>query len=314
MLSRSSDSIRAGSGCVVVGVDEAGRGPLAGPVVCAALCIPDPTFTLEGIADSKLINEEERERLFNLLTTSSSQVFYAVAVVEREEIDEVNIFNATLNGMRRATQSLLASIPPTALSSPHYLQKKEKKLLALIDGNRCPEDMPIPSEFVIKGDAKIFSIAAASIIAKVTRDRIMLKYDKMYPLYEFGRHKGYPTFAHRSLLHLHGPCPIHRLTFGPVKLAIQHHATIKDNLQHLTVDKSDKLGGKRRRKIEETMNIDVKEKGNKKKKVVDGLLVAQSSREKKEKTSTLKGDGKSRSAIEISVSGVRRSARLQNSK
>jgi hypothetical protein len=134
--------------------------------------------------------------------------------VSHTEIDEVNILQATMNGMRRSTEALHAK-----------LQKLHPNgaFRALIDGNRVPADMPVDATYVIKGDSLIFSIAAASIIAKVTRDRLMLELDKEFPVYNFAQHKGYPTFAHRSLLMQHGPCRVHRTSYAPVKLAMAAH-------------------------------------------------------------------------------------------
>lgn len=210
MLLRATDLQYISKYSYIIGIDEAGRGPLAGPVVAAALCVVgDADLDIEGIADSKLIKEDDRERIYEELT-SHPRVLWAVSVVEHTEIDEVNILQATMNGMRRATEQLLS----------RHKQLVPSNCLALVDGNRCPDDLPVASQFVIKGDSKVFSIAAASIIAKVTRDRLMAKYHELYPQYNFLQHKGYPTFSHRATLHAIGPCPIHRVTFGPVRDSI----------------------------------------------------------------------------------------------
>ena len=190
----------------VIGVDEAGRGPLAGPVVAAACFIPKGT-ELEGIVDSKLVTKEEtRERLYEQLI-SHPNVRWGVCIVDHATIDRINILQATMQAMRNATIDLLSKEHPDL----------EKTCLALIDGNRVPENMPVEATSVIKGDGCIFSIAAASLIAKVTRDRIMLDADKKYPEYNFAKHKGYGTKEHMAAITTHGPCPIHRLTFRPIR-------------------------------------------------------------------------------------------------
>jgi len=190
-----------------------GRGPLAGPVVTAACYITNGVF-IEGIQDSKQTKEEEREAMYEVLI-NHPDVHWAASVVSHTEIDEVNILQATMNGMRRSTQDLLKKLEKLKLKGSY---------IALVDGNRVPTEMPVDAQFVIKGDGSIFSIAAASIIAKVTRDRIMLELDKEFPQYNLAQHKGYPTFEHRSLLLKHGPCRIHRTSYVPVKLAMLAHA------------------------------------------------------------------------------------------
>lgn len=194
-----------------------GRGPLAGPVVAAA-CIITDNIRIDGIMDSKLTKEADREILYDILTNHPN-VHCEVCIISNEEIDEINILEASLKAMRTATSKLLKKIS-------HIIIDKTK-CLALIDGNKIPKSMEIDSHYVIKGDSIMFSIAAASIIAKVTRDRIMIDLDKQYPLYNLAQHKGYPTFEHRSLLLKHGPCPIHRVSYAPVKLAIAQMAAIK---------------------------------------------------------------------------------------
>jgi len=186
---------------VIAGVDEAGRGPLAGPVVAAA-CIVPSDIHFDGIHDSKKLNAKEREHLFDLLT-SQPRVIYATAIIDHTVIDDINILQAALRAMADAVKGLTVT--------PHYV---------LIDGNRPPTlhgDKPPPGQCIIKGDSKCYSIAAASIIAKVTRDRIMMELDKQYPQYNFGQHKGYGTAAHMAAIAKYGPCPIHRLTFAPLK-------------------------------------------------------------------------------------------------
>ncbi len=181
---------------LVCGVDEVGRGPLAGPVVTAAVIL-NPDHPIEGLADSKAISEKKRERLFDEIKEKA--LAWAIGRCEVEEIDELNILQATMTAMQRA----VAGLSP----QPQH---------ALIDGNRCP-DLPCSCEFVIKGDGKVAAISAASILAKVTRDREMVVLDKKYPGYGLAGHKGYPTKAHISALHELGVTQIHRRSFGPVR-------------------------------------------------------------------------------------------------
>jgi ribonuclease HII len=180
----------------IAGIDEAGRGPLAGPVVAAAVILPHG-FRHALIDDSKKLTPEQRDEVYAALTTRAD-VCWAVAVVEHLEIDRVNILRASHEAMRRAVQAL-ATLPEHAL----------------IDGLPV-RPFPVPHTAIIKGDGKCKSIAAASILAKVTRDRIMILIDAEYPSYGFARHKGYPTELHIERLKAHGPCPIHRKTFLPV--------------------------------------------------------------------------------------------------
>jgi ribonuclease HII len=207
-LSRAAEDAMKGEYEYIIGVDEAGRGPLAGPVVAAA-CHIEVGAQIDGIIDSKQqTSEEDREIIYEQLT-SHPGVTWGVSIIDHKRIDEINILQATMEAMRISTENLLKSKGAKAS------KLKGSKCLALIDGNRVPSDMPTQDcRFVIKGDGHIFSIAAASIIAKVTRDRIMLALDKKYPQYGFAQHKGYPTFAHRSALVKHGPCPVHRMTYG----------------------------------------------------------------------------------------------------
>jgi ribonuclease HII len=181
------------------GVDEAGRGPLAGPVVVAAVILPQ-RYKLDWLDDSKRLSATKREKLAPQIVTQA--IAYNIQFVEVDEIDRVNILQATLNGMQRAVESL----EPTPKR-------------ALIDGNRAPE-LSCEVETVIGGDGLIASISAASILAKVYRDRLMLEMHNRYPGYGFDRHKGYPTAQHLEKLSLLGPCPIHRRTFAPVRRAI----------------------------------------------------------------------------------------------
>lgn len=176
----------------ICGVDEAGRGPLAGPVVAAACILPTDCI-IEGLNDSKKLSEKKRERLFEEIKEKA--IAYAIASASNEEIDTLNILNATMLAMARAIEAL-----PT------------KADFAIVDGN-CVRNFPIPAITIVKGDAKSPSIAAASILAKVTRDRYCMEMDAMYPEYNFKKHKGYPTQEHRDLVMQYGPCPLHRRTF-----------------------------------------------------------------------------------------------------
>lgn len=176
----------------VCGVDEAGRGPLAGPVCAAAVILP-PGLILEGVNDSKKLTEKKREKLFDVIIENA--LAYSIAYASVEEIEEVNILNATMNAMKRAVEGL--QIPAD---------------FAYIDGNRTP-NLDIPCEYIIKGDARSMSVAAASILAKVSRDRLLLEYAKEYPQYCFEKHKGYGTKLHTDMIKEHGPCPVHRMSF-----------------------------------------------------------------------------------------------------
>jgi ribonuclease HII len=176
----------------VCGVDEAGRGPLSGPVVAAACILPLGLY-IEGLDDSKKLSAKKRDALFD--TIKENALAYAIASATPAEIDEINILNATMLAMRRAVAAL--SVPADA---------------ALIDGN-IARDFPVFTQTVIKGDAISSSIAAASILAKVTRDRICLEDDKTYPEYQFAKHKGYSTALHMEILRRIGPSPIHRRSF-----------------------------------------------------------------------------------------------------
>ena len=178
---------------LVCGVDEAGRGPLAGPVCAAAVILP-PDLELEGLNDSKKLSEKRREALYPLICEQA--LAYGIAFASEQEIDELNILQATFLAMRRAVEQL-----------------GQKPDLALVDGNREPDFGDIPVRTIIKGDSRSANIAAASILAKVTRDRFMLEQDAVYPQYGFAVHKGYGTQKHYAALREFGPCPIHRRSF-----------------------------------------------------------------------------------------------------
>ena len=176
----------------ICGCDEAGRGPLCGPVVAAAVILP-LDVEIPGLNDSKKLTEKKRELLFDVIREKA--IAYAIAEASPEEIDDINILNASMLAMNRAVESLSV-----------------KADFALIDGN-CSRGFKIPTETVVKGDAKSASIAAASILAKVTRDRQCVALDKEYPEYNIAKHKGYPTKDHMDAVRKYGPSPIHRKTF-----------------------------------------------------------------------------------------------------
>ncbi len=176
----------------ICGCDEAGRGPLCGPVVAAAVILPQDV-EIEGLNDSKKLTEKKREALFDII--KSKAIAYAIAEATPTEIDEINILNASMLAMRRAVEALPL-----------------KADFALIDGN-CSRGFQIPTRTVVKGDSISASIAAASILAKVTRDRQCIELDSMYPQYGIAKHKGYPTKDHMDAVRAHGPSPIHRKTF-----------------------------------------------------------------------------------------------------
>lgn len=264
-----------GKGVHFVGVDEAGRGPLAGPVVCAAVWAPLDRVDIKGVNDSKKMSEEERERVYAELTSHPS-VVWSTAILEHDEIDRINILEATMRGMERAVAGVVAKMDAAREEAAATTSGKKKQAssaaataavlpasldLVLVDGNRippglgatAPAPLAIPAMFVIKGDALCYSIAAASVIAKVTRDRIMMQHHETWPHYNFAQHKvsqdanakgsmsrsahggcslrltplfcfclvslsqGYGVGAHMSAIYKHGPCPIHRMTFAPMK-------------------------------------------------------------------------------------------------
>lgn len=185
-------AVNSGFSCIC-GVDEAGRGPLAGPVCAAAVILPEGAV-IAGLDDSKKLTEKKREKLYDIIKQTA--VAYSVAYGTLEEIETVNILEATYLAMNRAIEGL--NVKPD---------------FALIDGNRVPRGIKIPCETIVKGDSKSMSVAAASVLAKVTRDRLMLEYDKKYPEYNFKKHKGYGTKEHTELIKQYGPCEIHRLSF-----------------------------------------------------------------------------------------------------
>jgi ribonuclease HII len=187
----------------IAGVDEAGRGPLAGPVTVAAVIL-DPARPIDGLDDSKKLSEAKREALYPLILERA--LAWRIEFVEAEEIDRLNILQATLTGMRRALEGLT----PRADA-------------ARIDGNKLPRDLPCPAEALVGGDAIEPAIMAASILAKVARDRHMIELHARYPEYGFDRHKGYPSPVHLAALQTHGPCPEHRRSYAPVRTAAAAH-------------------------------------------------------------------------------------------
>ena len=185
------------TGMLTAGVDEAGRGPLAGPVMAAAVIL-DLERPIAGLADSKKLSERQREMLE--VEIMEKALAWSVARAEVEEIDTLNILHATMLAMQRAVNAL-NPVPQ----------------LALIDGNRCPPDLPCRAEAIVKGDQTVAAISAASILAKVARDRELLELEERYPGYGFAKHKGYPTKDHIAALEKLGVSPIHRRTFDPVR-------------------------------------------------------------------------------------------------
>lgn len=177
----------------IAGIDEAGRGPLAGPVVVACVILPENSM-IEGVNDSKKVSESKREKLYDLITQEA--ISYGIGIIYQEEIDEINILQATKKAVTEAIK-----------------QMKTKPNIIMVDALNGIDTMGIPYKSIIKGDAKCYSIAAASIIAKVTRDRIMREWDKVYPEYGFASHKGYGTAKHIAAIKEFGPCPIHRRSF-----------------------------------------------------------------------------------------------------
>ena len=177
----------------ICGIDEAGRGPLAGPVVVAAVIMPQDSM-IEGVNDSKKVSEKKREKLYEEITEEA--IAWGVGIIDPQEIDDINILNATKKGLTLALKELT-----------------EKPDLILVDALTGIDTLGIPYQSIIKGDAKSYSIAAASIIAKVTRDRMMKEWDEVYPDYGFAKHKGYGTAEHIRIIKEKGPCLIHRKSF-----------------------------------------------------------------------------------------------------
>ena len=187
----------------IAGIDEAGRGPLAGPVVVACVVMPRNSM-IEGVNDSKKVSEKKREKLYEEITKEA--LGYGVGIISQEEIDKVNILNATKEGLTLAIKNLEKDLQ----EKNRDFQKPE---IILVDALTKIDTDHIPYRSIIKGDSKSYSIAAASIIAKVTRDRIMRQWDEVYPMYGFEKHKGYGTAAHIAAIKEYGLCPLHRRSF-----------------------------------------------------------------------------------------------------
>ncbi len=190
---------------IIIGVDEAGRGPLAGPVVSGAVIINEK---IDGVKDSKSLSQKQREALFDVIREKS--VAFGVGIASSSEIDEINILNAALLSMKRAIDALFRNLENKGI------QVQGDDILVLVDGNRRIKGLKFQQETVVKGDSKVYEISAASVIAKVVRDRMMCVFDKRYPQYNFCKHKGYPTKEHRMLIAKFGPCPLHRKSFRGV--------------------------------------------------------------------------------------------------
>ncbi|MDH4164175.1 MAG: ribonuclease HII [Nitrospirota bacterium] len=197
-------AVRASGALRIAGLDEAGRGPLAGPVVAAAVVLPEGCL-IDGVNDSKKLTERQRERLYDVIRAKA--VAHGIGLVDERTIDEINILQAALLAMERAVAAI---VPP-----PDYL---------LIDGNCVLKRLTIPQKAIIKGDSLSHSIAAASILAKVTRDRMMNELHERFPAYNFRKHKGYGTAEHLASIREHGPCEAHRRSFRPISsmLLVKH--------------------------------------------------------------------------------------------
>lgn len=192
-LKKIEDDLYAQGTNYICGIDEAGRGPLAGPVVVASVIMPKDSM-IEGVNDSKKVSEKKREKLYEEIIENA--ISYSVGIVDQKEIDRVNILNATKAGLTQSIKGL--NVKPDII---------------LVDALKGIDTLGIPYNSIIKGDAKCYSIAAASIIAKVTRDRIMRQWHEIYPQYNFIQHKGYGTAAHIAAIKEYGLCPLHRLSF-----------------------------------------------------------------------------------------------------
>ncbi|MGN0919011.1 MAG: ribonuclease HII [Oxalobacter sp.] len=186
---------------IICGADEAGRGPIAGPVYAAAVIL-DPDNPIEGLKDSKKLSEKQRDALVPEIKAKART--WAIASCTIEEIDQLNILWASMLAMKRAIESL-----------------RVKPTIALIDGNHTPKGLTIPSEAIVKGDAKVPEISAASILAKTARDAVMMELHALYPEYGFDRHKGYPTAYHLQQLKKHGVSPVHRRSYAPVRQLLE---------------------------------------------------------------------------------------------
>jgi ribonuclease HII len=203
---------------LIIGIDEAGRGPLAGPVVASAVCLKNPHLStfLNGerniskwtlVRDSKMLSEKQRESLFDFV---QENFYVGVGICDHKTIDRINILEATFLAMKAALSDLRGKV--------NY---KDQRHIIVVDGNKKIPNLSLEQKAIVNGDKFVKSISAASIIAKVTRDRIMLEMDKKYPEYNFAKHKGYGTKMHFAMLEKNGPCEIHRKSFAPVKFALR---------------------------------------------------------------------------------------------
>lgn len=193
LLKEEENKLYSGNIKYICGIDEAGRGPLAGPVVVGAVILPENSF-IEGVNDSKKVSEKKREKIYEQIVEEA--IAYSVGIVDQKTIDEINILNATKLGVKLALEGL-----------------SQKPDVIMVDALNNMDTLGIPYISVVKGDAKNYCIAAASIIAKVTRDRIMREWDEVYPIYGFSKHKGYGTAEHIRIIKESGPCILHRKSF-----------------------------------------------------------------------------------------------------
>jgi ribonuclease HII len=271
----------------VIGVDEAGRGPLAGPVVAGACVFLTPKELIRGVKDSKQIDEKGREELYEVLSKRTDDVIWAVGEIDNNRIDEINILQSTFEAMTAAAESVIQQLGKTF---------KNPKFHILIDGNKVPPQLKAKYECtaVVKGDGKEFIIGAASVFAKVTRDRIMYQLHDKYPQYNFAQHKGYGTASHFQAVFKYGPCEYHRFTFAPIK----HMDTGETTSQPPTKNKKEKDGGSWGKKNNSKQQVDNRDKKINKKKQVP-------LKKKKEEAPDTGSKRKSESI------GVRRSTRLK---
>lgn len=223
-MSTSYEEYKWSRGLLVAGVDEAGRGPLAGPVVAAAYVLRDPKLPpLPLVQDSKVMTADDRDAAFSeLVQQAPHSAEFAIAIADQGIIDSINILQATYAAMTAAVQALPQWAQRSALAVAVDGNRLPPALATATDGgpaggSKRPRDALAAAQAVVKGDSKVYSIAAASVLAKVARDRLMQAYDAMYPQYGLGQHKGYPTAAHMAAVMEHGPSPIHRLTFAPLR-------------------------------------------------------------------------------------------------
>ena len=249
---------------------------------------------LDCVADSKVLTEEKREELFEVLVNAGKYVKWGVSIIDNYEIDRINILQATMTAMKNSVLDLF--------QKNKDVEKDE--CIALIDGNKIPDAMPIESKYIIKGDGSVFSIAAASILAKVTRDRIMIKLDKQYPQYNLAQHKGYPTFEHRQLLMIHGPSNIHRYSYNPVrdaalKFGIKFKCAYKEEKEKAEKEKNEATTATKSKIIKKKTTPNTKKR----------ITVATTTTKDTKKSSKTKVQKLKKEKI-IELAAVRRSSRL----